>query len=170
MSPSISLLVCPVYPVALALAQVAHRRRSLSFAPFTVLCYSSKLLGPPSFTTTFLQTVELQLKTSLPFMRFFMRLFSIHRSGWIIGRNREREKWTFYVKYIDRKNFVTRSERIPSSSSKRIRILDPFKNLFALVNFLLDLSEQFQFCVFYCITQNTSFLCSMHWLEEFLKI
>ena len=156
---------------ALALAQVAHRRPLPSFAPFAVLCYSSKLPGPPSFTTTFLRTVELQRKTSLPFMRFFMRLLlSIHRSGWIIGRNREREKWTFYAKYIDRKNFVARSERIPSPSSKRVRILDPLKNLFALVHFLLDLSEQFQYCVFYCMTQNTSFLCCMHWLKEILKI
>ncbi len=67
MSPSISLLLCPVHPVALA--QVAHRRPLPSFAPFAVLCYSSK---PPSFTTTFLRTVELQRKTSLPFMRFFL--------------------------------------------------------------------------------------------------
>ena len=118
MSPSISLLLCPVHPVALA--QVAHRRPLPSFAPFAVLCYSSK---PPSFTTTFLRTVELQRKTSLRFLwDFFMCLLSIHRSGWIIGRNREQEKWTFYAKYIDRKNFVARSERISSSSLKKVWI------------------------------------------------
>jgi len=51
----------------------------------------SKLPGPPSFTATFLRTVELQRTTSLPFMRFFYAPF-FHLPFWLNYRSKSRTR------------------------------------------------------------------------------